>query len=88
MGGGPDVSACRSCGAEILWAHTRDGKRIPLDAVPSPAGNVYLNESATFARASVLSGALLEAARSAGEKLRTSHFATCPQAGEWRRKRG
>jgi len=81
------VSACRSCGAEILWAHTRDGKRIPLDATPSPAGNVYLNETdRRFVRAVVLSGALLEAARSARERLRTSHFATCPQANAWRRR--
>lgn len=27
-----DASACRSCGAGILWVETTTGKRMPLDA--------------------------------------------------------
>lgn len=28
------MSACRSCKEEILWAETKTGKPIPLDATP------------------------------------------------------
>jgi hypothetical protein len=27
------TSACRGCGKQILWKHTREGKAIPLDPV-------------------------------------------------------
>jgi hypothetical protein len=48
---GARPTACRSCGATILWVLSkRSGKRAPLN----PDG--------------------------------TSHFATCPQADQWRRK--
>jgi len=30
---------CRSCGAEILWIETSNGKRCPVDASPK---NVYV----------------------------------------------
>lgn len=29
-----DRSACRSCGAPIVWVVTESGKRMPLDAKP------------------------------------------------------
>lgn len=41
---------CRSCGAEVAWATTPKGHRMPLD------------------------------------RDGTSHFATCPQASDWRRR--
>lgn len=37
------MSNCRTCGAAMLWALTKNGKRIPLDAEPNPAGNVELS---------------------------------------------
>lgn len=36
------MSACRACDAPIRWALTVNGKRIPLDRDPNPAGNVEL----------------------------------------------
>lgn len=36
------MSTCRACPAEIRWARTTNGKTIPLDAEPDPAGNVRL----------------------------------------------
>jgi hypothetical protein len=35
-------STCRSCGEEIVWAETVNGKRVPfdLDPVPNLAGSM------------------------------------------------
>lgn len=47
-------SACRSCGAAILWVVTATGKRTPV------------NDDGTD----------------------VSHFSTCPDSGNWRKKGG
>lgn len=36
------MSSCRVCPASIVWAVTVNGKAIPVDAEPSPDGNVRL----------------------------------------------
>jgi hypothetical protein len=78
------VSRCRACGAELAWARTEaNGKLMPLDPGPSPAGNVALRRGdvggALVAVAEVLAGAELEQVRGAGEvPLYVPHFATCP----------
>jgi hypothetical protein len=79
------VSVCRSCGAPILWAVTEHERRMPLDrdpyTGPEPGGLFALRldgENAPLAIA-----ATPEAF--ADEPLYRSHFATCPDAKEWRR---
>src|SRR5690242_19617086 len=86
------------CGAAILWAQILDaeGNRIrnddngrframPVDWEPRPDGNVivYWREGEGFVCRTLKNG---EQPR-AGEKPRTSHFATCPNAPQHRRKR-
>ena len=85
----PRVDVCRSCSAEIVWLRIRPGgRRMPVDLEPSPAGNILADLSA--AGGVVLSAAALRVVKeeTPDEPLYVSHFATCPQAGEWRRKRG
>jgi len=83
------MSHCRSCGAPVRWARTLNDKAMPLDAEPSPAGNITLKETddprAPLAR--VLAGDDLFAARSAGATFYLSHYATCPDGEKWRRRR-
>ena len=67
------MSECRSCGAEIEWAKTAAGKRIPLDAESVIEGNIELSE-----------GGMVRVVRN-GSGDRVSHFATCPNAKEHRR---
>lgn len=83
------MSHCRSCAAPIRWAKTLNGKAIPLNAEPDPAGNIALKDTgdpnAPLAR--VLAGADLFDARTAGTELWLSHYATCPDGQKWRRPR-
>jgi hypothetical protein len=74
------MSECRSCHAEITWAVTTAGKRMPLDNRPTPDGTVVIDPDG---RARVLARADLQFAR-----LRfTPHWATCPNADAHRRPR-
>jgi hypothetical protein len=70
---------CKSCGASIFYAPTTKGKLMPLDVKPDPKGLVWL-----FGGVARVGDQ--PAAMGVTEKF-TSHFATCPQAGKWRRRR-
>ena len=72
------MSECRSCGAPITWAITDQGRRIPLDAKPNPAGNIRLD--LTHAH-------ILTKSDNYNGPRYTSHFATCPNADKHRRPR-
>lgn len=84
-----EISRCAGCGAQIIWAYTELGRRMPVDADPSPTGNVELHRigGGYDVGAKVLGAAELEHARGAGSRLRTSHHATCPKADEFRHGR-
>ena len=71
------MASCKSCGAPIEWAHWEtSGKATPIDAAPAANGNL-----------AVVNGKIhkytAEDARLARDR-RTSHFATCPDAQDWR----
>lgn len=77
------TARCRSCQAEIVWAETERGKRMPVDAAPNPRnGSIVLRERAGEAPLAI-AGVPDEAFP--GEPRYTSHFATCPEAARWRR---
>jgi hypothetical protein len=78
---------CRRCPAPIVFAKQNATARNPypannpLNALPDERGNLRLNrETMTY---DVLTGDELRAARSSGEKLYLSHFATCAHAREF-----
>jgi hypothetical protein len=74
-----ETSLCRSCSAPIIWAKTSLGKNMPVDATPTPAGNLLLRDDGTV---------LTLGAAGAGAigTRHTSHFATCPNAREHRNR--
>lgn len=78
-------SHCRSCRAEILWALTPLGKRMPVDAQPSETGNVHLDHAKSPPTARVLSTMDLDRLPADTPRY-TSHFATCPDH-EWHRRK-
>jgi hypothetical protein len=70
-------ATCSSCGASILWAITEKGHRIPIDPEPTTAGNLTLVDG--IARTPRLG-------EDAPFLQYLSHFATCPNAADHRRK--
>ena len=72
------MSTCGTCGAEITWAMTERGARMPLDPMPTPRGNVVYNDDGTVR--------ILGAATSTALPRFLPHWATCP-APPPRRKR-
>lgn len=74
------TTKCKSCGAPIRWAKTPSGSSVPLDAEPVASGNVALRSDgiAIYLKAGE--------PRPAGATF-VSHFATCPDAKQ-HRKRG
>jgi hypothetical protein len=69
----PMASKCRGCGAEIIWAVTSTMKRIPLDAKSEK--RFTLVDEGTHQQAFL-------------RDTYVSHFATCPQANEFRKRGG
>lgn len=83
------TKTCRSCGAQVLWTVTHKGKRMPVDAEPTPDGNLRLRWPGDGDRTPIAEypgkehGTLFD---EADNGLRyTSHFATCSHSRDWRR---
>ena len=73
------MAACRSCQAPIFWAMTETGKSMPIDRDPNPEGNLVLDENNIASVVAPTEGK--------GQTRYTSHFATCPDAGQHRKPR-
>lgn len=78
---------CRKCGAPIIWAVTEAGKAIPIDADPARTGKALRvpNGNVVFTRERDDEGRWIVRIVKAGTAVFVSHFATCPNAGEFRR---
>lgn len=77
------MSACRSCGATVDWVAT-DRRKMPLDPCPDPKrGNVV---RLSGDNALVLGHAEATERRARGDRLYLSHFATCPNADQHRKR--
>lgn len=97
------MSACRSCGAEIIWAFTagrrdededRSSRRIPLDAKPiekMTRGAFVLARGVELGEPVAIDANWFYAGRSPMlarlPALFITHFATCPNADRHRRPR-
>lgn len=77
-------SKCRSCGALVLWVKMAPSCRwTPLDPVPSATGNIERKRGKVSDR--WYGRVVPESERHNHGPLYVSHFATCPQADNWRR---
>ena len=77
------IVPCKSCRAPMIWARTENGKNVPLDAEPTPAGNIHLRADgvAVYVKKDQMDNPLFPP-----ERRYKSHYATCPHAPEHRRK--
>ena len=86
---------CARCKAPVVWAETAaNGKPIPLDPEPVDDGNIALHKRRVgIPVATVLGRRQLDALRGQAVRfgpplvLYRSHFASCPFADEFRRRK-
>ena len=74
-----NLSYCRSCNAPIVWIVTETGKKMPLDHAAVESGNIIIVDR----QAHVLKAG--EAVPEGTPRFK-SHFATCVNAKQHRRK--
>lgn len=67
------MTKCKYCRAEILWAISEKGHRIPLDPSPADNGNIMLD----FQPGGVPIATVLGQPEKATGPLWIAHFATC-----------
>lgn len=81
------MSECRSCQIPVDWGTLPDSKAIPIDR--SSAGDPKGNLAVRRTDAGTLKVRFLKADEQPepGEKRGISHFATCPQAANWRERK-
>lgn len=78
------TSPCRSCKAAIIFRKTPNLAFMPINPIPHSNGTIrILNDD----HCEVLTELEAAAAREKGEELYQSHYATCPDAGKFRRKK-
>ncbi len=79
-----ETARCDSCNAPIIWAVTKNAKSMPVDVEPVKGGNVQLDARGG---ATPLASVLSIAQQFGKANLRRSHFVTCPNAAQHRRRR-
>jgi hypothetical protein len=84
-----ELGTCLSCGARFLWARTPTGKRMPVELVRRPAGDVTGNVAAYRTGAGgVFARVLKDGEVPDGNEWRTvAHMAVCPAAWQHRQAR-
>jgi hypothetical protein len=82
---GPWCESAKCAGARLVWATT--GKdRMLIEADPAPKGNIQLRDTGLDAPLAVTLNAAAIATKLPGS-LHLSHFATCPDAKRYRRRK-
>ena len=78
---------CKACGAPILWIRTRAGKSMPCDVKPlSYVESQGAPQKIVTAAGDVLSCELVEEHKT-NKRGYLPHWATCPNADSFRRKK-
>ncbi len=72
------AGTCRTCGARIWWAELVSGKRHPFNAESRGEKPVALRTEVDLTRYGSRLVAILEAS--------ASHFATCKDAKDWKKR--
>lgn len=73
-----NIRPCRSCGKDVEWCRTPDGKPIPMDVDAVANGNMVVIAGLARPRGEM---------DDRGERpRRQAHFASCPQASLWRKR--
>lgn len=82
------MAKCKGCGAEIIWIMSPAGKVIPCDPIEVP----YWKRSKANGKIVTPNGEVISCELYGDPETVTGigyvpHWATCPKAGEFRRKK-
>lgn len=78
--------ACRSCSADVWWGiNERGGRGNPLDPEPVPDGNIIIVRIEADGRPLIRYLKKDEEVETGVDRY-VSHFSTCPDAEDWRKK--
>lgn len=79
------MSKCKACGAEIIWIKTPNGKNMPCNAQKIPYKNTFPKGDLVLVtpEGKIARGTFDLESDTYGYE---SHFATCPVAGNFRRR--
>lgn len=77
------MAECSSCGQRIVWVKTEAGKQMPVDPEPVSGGNLLLEALDGIDRE--WTAVVVQAIP--GVPMYRSHFASCPQAAEHRKRK-
>lgn len=84
---------CRSCKEPVVWVETeatdtKPGRRMPLDADPDDRTRALVVDDGNLVFTSNTTGAGVPIVRYVpkGAGRHRSHFASCKQAGSWRKR--
>jgi hypothetical protein len=83
-------ATCRGCGAAMVWVASTKGGKVPLDPRPVPDGNLVFESANGLGEPSKAGEPTVRYLRKgdvvpSGTAKYKSHFATCPEAGQFRR---
>lgn len=74
--------SCKACGAPVQWVESvKNDKAMPIDPLPHPNGNLRIER-----RGSGLLAHVVPKSAPRPERAYRTHFATCPAAGQMRRR--
>jgi hypothetical protein len=73
------MATCKACGAEITWAKWPSGKSMPVDAQPTEDGDLVIWVAVTVRKWN-------EKDAEYDRPRYKSHFSTCPNAEQLRRR--
>ncbi len=71
-------SPCRFCGAPILWAQTKNGRAMPVDAAPFPRDQIAPSGRWRLVREGGALRVFHDVAAIEVAEVWVAHFATCP----------
>ncbi|MDF3309787.1 hypothetical protein P3H15_32735 [Rhodococcus sp. T2V] len=81
------IQQCRSCREPIVWTVTKhSGKRLPVNPEPTEKGDVLVEHRGSVLYSGIVLAAYREQQLKDGNPLYLSHFATCPQSAQWRKR--
>lgn len=78
---GLPITQCKSCRKSIFFAESANGKQIPLVEQPAHNGNIMIRNGKAVYKSKANQPEV-------GEPVYLSHFVDCPNAQQYRTKKG